>query len=53
MPDGEGTVPSERVRKMEVSMNEGVDIYRDLYVMCPSVLVGSAATEVYDCGRPI
>ena len=32
VPDGEGTVPSERVRKMEVDMNEGVNTYRDLSV---------------------
>lgn len=31
VPDGEGTVPSERVRAMEVKLNEGVDVYRDLY----------------------
>lgn len=31
VPDGEGTVPSERVRKMEVKMNEAVDVYRELY----------------------
>ncbi|POR36688.1 F-actin-capping protein subunit beta, partial [Tolypocladium paradoxum] len=28
---GEGAVPSERVRKMEVRANEAFDIYRDLY----------------------
>ncbi|PFH57447.1 hypothetical protein XA68_15036 [Ophiocordyceps unilateralis] len=28
---GEGAVPSERVRKMEVKGNEAFDIYRDLY----------------------
>lgn len=32
VPDGEGTVPSERVRKMEIRMNEGVDVYRELCV---------------------
>lgn len=31
VPDGEGTVPSDRVRKMEVRMNEAVDVYRELY----------------------
>lgn len=28
---GEGAIPSERVRKMEVKANEAFDIYRDLY----------------------
>lgn len=28
---GEGAVPSERVRKMELSANEAFDVYRDLY----------------------
>ena len=28
---GEGAVPSERVRKMEIKANEAFDIYRDLY----------------------
>ncbi len=28
---GEGAVPSERVRKMEVRANEAFDIYRELY----------------------
>lgn len=28
---GEGAVPSERVRKMEIKSNEAFDIYRDLY----------------------
>jgi len=28
---GEGAVPSERVRKMEVRANEAFDVYRDLY----------------------
>ncbi|RDA93143.1 hypothetical protein CP533_4096 [Ophiocordyceps camponoti-saundersi (nom. inval.)] len=28
---GEGAVPSERVRKMEVKGNEAFDVYRDLY----------------------
>lgn len=28
---GEGAVPSERVRKMEVKANEAFDIYRELY----------------------
>jgi capping protein (actin filament) muscle Z-line, beta len=28
---GEGAIPSERVRKMEVRANEAFDIYRDLY----------------------
>ena len=31
VPDGEGTVPSDRVRKMEVRMNDAIDVYRDLY----------------------
>ncbi|GKT42376.1 F-actin-capping protein subunit beta [Colletotrichum spaethianum] len=28
---GEGAIPSERVRKMEVRANEAFDVYRDLY----------------------
>lgn len=28
---GEGAVPSERVRKMEVRANEAFDVYRELY----------------------
>ncbi|KAL0781662.1 hypothetical protein CaCOL14_002997 [Colletotrichum acutatum] len=28
---GEGAIPSERVRKMEVKANEAFDVYRDLY----------------------
>ncbi|KZZ89443.1 F-actin capping protein beta subunit [Moelleriella libera RCEF 2490] len=28
---GEGAIPSERVRKMEIKANEAFDIYRDLY----------------------
>lgn len=28
---GEGAVPGERVRKMEVKANEAFDIYRELY----------------------
>lgn len=28
---GEGAVPGERVRKMEVKANEAFDVYRDLY----------------------
>jgi capping protein beta len=28
---GEGAVPSERVRKMEIKANEAFDVYRDLY----------------------
>lgn len=28
---GEGAIPSERVRKMEVGANEAFDLYRDLY----------------------
>src|SRR6202035_2033206 len=28
---GEGAVPSERVRKMEIGANEAFDIYRELY----------------------
>ena len=28
----DGTVPSERVRKMEVAANEAFDVYRELYV---------------------
>lgn len=32
LPEGEeGAKPSERVRKMEVGMGEGVDVYRELY----------------------
>jgi len=31
LPQGEeGTVPSERVRGLEVRCNEGVDVYREL-----------------------
>ncbi|KAB8596076.1 hypothetical protein FH972_025786 [Carpinus fangiana] len=29
--DDGGTVPSDRVRKMEIKLNDGIDIYRDLY----------------------
>ncbi|KAF2459717.1 F-actin-capping protein subunit beta [Lineolata rhizophorae] len=29
--DGEGVVPSERVRRMEVRANEAFDVYRELY----------------------
>ena len=32
LDDGEGVVPSERVRKMEMRANEAIDVYRDLYV---------------------
>lgn len=32
LDDGEGVVPSERVRKMEIRANEAIDVYRDLYV---------------------
>ena len=28
---GEGAVPSERVRKMEIRANEAFDVYRELY----------------------
>uniref|UniRef100_L2G3F2 F-actin-capping protein subunit beta n=1 Tax=Colletotrichum fructicola (strain Nara gc5) TaxID=1213859 RepID=L2G3F2_COLFN len=28
---GEGAIPSERVRKMEIKANEAFDVYRDLY----------------------
>ena len=28
---GEGAVPSERLRKMEIKANEAFDIYRELY----------------------
>lgn len=28
---GEGAVPSERVRKMEIKANEAFDVYRELY----------------------
>ena len=28
--DEGGSVPSERVRKMEIRMGEGVEVYRDL-----------------------
>ena len=28
---GEGAVPSDRVRKMEVKANEAFDVYRELY----------------------
>lgn len=28
---GEGAIPSERVRRMEVKANEAFDIYRELY----------------------
>lgn len=31
LEDGDGVVPSERVRKMEIKANEAVDVYRDLY----------------------
>jgi capping protein beta len=27
----DGTVPSERVRKLEVAANEAFDVYRELY----------------------
>ncbi|KAI9679983.1 MAG: F-actin-capping protein subunit beta [Caeruleum heppii] len=30
-PLGDGTVPSERVRRMEEKANEGFDVYRELY----------------------
>ena len=30
-PLSDGTVPSDRVRKMEVSANEAFDVYRELY----------------------
>lgn len=30
LDDDDGTKPSERVRKMEIRANEGVDVYRDL-----------------------
>ena len=30
-PIEDGTVPSERVRKLEVAANEAFDVYRDLY----------------------
>jgi len=29
--DGEGVVPSDRIRKMEVKANEAFDVYRELY----------------------
>lgn len=28
---GEGAIPSERVRKMEMKANDAFDVYRDLY----------------------
>ncbi|KAB2573952.1 putative f-actin capping protein beta subunit protein [Lasiodiplodia theobromae] len=31
LEDGEGVVPSERVRKMELKANEAFDVYRELY----------------------
>ena len=31
LEDGDGVVPSDRVRKMEIRSNEAVDVYRDLY----------------------
>jgi len=31
LEDGEGVVPSERIRKMEIRANEALDVYRDLY----------------------
>jgi capping protein (actin filament) muscle Z-line, beta len=31
LEDDEGTVPSDRVRKMEVKANEAFDVYRELY----------------------
>lgn len=33
LDDGEGVVPSERVRKMEIKANEVFDIYRELYIL--------------------
>ena len=33
LEDGDGVVPSERIRKMEIRANEAVDVYRDLYVL--------------------
>jgi capping protein (actin filament) muscle Z-line, beta len=30
-PIEDGTVPSERVRKLEVAVNEAFDVYRELY----------------------
>jgi capping protein (actin filament) muscle Z-line, beta len=30
LEDGEGVVPSERVRRMEIRANEGFDVYREL-----------------------
>lgn len=32
--DGEGILPSERVRRMEVKANEAFDVYRELWVHC-------------------
>jgi capping protein beta len=31
LDDGDGVVPSERVRKMEIRANDAFDVYRDLY----------------------
>jgi hypothetical protein len=36
LDDGEGVVPTERVRKMEVRANEAFDVYRELYVYRPA-----------------
>jgi len=36
LDDGEGVVPTERVRKMEIKANEAFDVYRELYVISQS-----------------
>ena len=36
LEDGEGVIPSERVRKMEIKANEVFDIYRELYIFAES-----------------
>jgi capping protein (actin filament) muscle Z-line, beta len=47
LPDGEGVVPSDRVRKMEIRANEAFDVYRELYVTNPCA--GIEVDQTLEC----